>query len=212
MSASLQENDLTHRLAVGEALSADAGQSSASDTTSKPAIHQALGAQTTTLEDVDTSEPGITLLSGLLASNKAHGYVPFANNVSTAKRQAASLVNVNSSGVLDGNELGLMHNTSSNTRASEESPFSSRSEVKDSISNSMDKSLLQPAPVPKLHMHTSNRNDLLIVIPSSMDRMPIVAASRDWRQGVQTYIAFEEEINIATAPSVFKVCCCAALC
>ena len=50
-----------------------------------------------------------------------------------------------------------------------------------------------------------SRDDLLIAIPSSVDRMPMVKASRGWRQGVRTYVAFEQEIDLATAPHVFKV-------
>ena len=49
------------------------------------------------------------------------------------------------------------------------------------------------------------KEDLLIVMPSSIDRMPIVAASRGWRKGVKTYVAFEQQIDLATAPRVFQV-------
>ena len=64
--------------------------------------------------------------------------------------------------------------------------------------------------------HAVSRNDLLIVMPSSVDRMPMVKASRGWRQGVRTYVAFEEDIDLTTAPQVFKVTdmmptCCAAV-
>lgn len=55
------------------------------------------------------------------------------------------------------------------------------------------------------HPPKADRDDLLIVMPSSIDRMPMVTASRGWRQGVQTYVAFEQEIDLATAPAVFKV-------
>ena len=52
----------------------------------------------------------------------------------------------------------------------------------------------------------ADQNDLLIVMPSSIDRMPMVQASRGWRQGIRTFVAFEQEIDFATAPTVFKVC------
>ena len=55
------------------------------------------------------------------------------------------------------------------------------------------------------HPPKADRGDLLIVMPSSIDRMPMVTASRGWRQGVRTYVAFEQEIDLATAPAVFKV-------
>ncbi len=55
------------------------------------------------------------------------------------------------------------------------------------------------------HPPKADRGDLLIVMPSSIDRMPMVTASRGWRQGVRTYVAFEREIDLATAPAVFKV-------
>ena len=64
--------------------------------------------------------------------------------------------------------------------------------------------------------HAVSRDDLLIVMPSSVDRMPMVKASRGWRQGVRTYVAFEEDVDLKTAPQVFKVIhliptCCAAV-
>ena len=44
----------------------------------------------------------------------------------------------------------------------------------------------------------------------------MVKASRGWRQGVRTYVAFEEDVDLKTAPQVFKVIhliptCCAAV-
>ncbi len=36
-------------------------------------------------------------------------------------------------------------------------------------------------------------------------RMPIVKAGRGWRQGVRTYVAWEQEINVDSAPPAFKV-------
>lgn len=49
------------------------------------------------------------------------------------------------------------------------------------------------------------KEDLLIVMPSNVDRMPIVAASRGWRQGVKTYVTFEQEIDLANSSSLFQV-------
>ena len=49
------------------------------------------------------------------------------------------------------------------------------------------------------------KEDLLIVMPSNIDRMPIVAASRGWRQGVKTYVTFEQEVDLATSSHLFKV-------
>ena len=36
-------------------------------------------------------------------------------------------------------------------------------------------------------------------------RMPIVKAGRGWRQGVKTYVAWEQEINVDLAAPAFKV-------
>ena len=69
-----------------------------------------------------------------------------------------------------------------------------------SRSNSQLSAALHPASMPQ-----ADRDDLLIVMPSSIDRMPIVTASRGWRQGVRTYIAFEQEIDLKNASSIFRV-------
>lgn len=50
-----------------------------------------------------------------------------------------------------------------------------------------------------------SKDDLLIVMPSNVDRMPIVAASRGWRQGVKTYVTFEQEIDLANSSRLFQV-------
>lgn len=74
--------------------------------------------------------------------------------------------------------------------------------------NVTSKSTLQPSVAlqPVVKPPPANRDDLVIVMPSSIDRMPIVAASRGWRQGVRTYIAFEDEVDLKNASSIFTVC------
>ena len=69
-----------------------------------------------------------------------------------------------------------------------------------SKSNPQLSAALQP-----VELRQANRDDLLIVMPSSIDRMPIVTASRGWRQGVRTYIAFEQEADLQNASSIFRV-------
>ena len=45
-----------------------------------------------------------------------------------------------------------------------------------------------------------SRDDLIIAFASTHDRLPIVMASRFWRQGVRTLIFMDEPLNATLAP------------
>ena len=151
------------------------------------------------------SEEDDMLVSSLLARHKAHGHAVSTDSMLTSQQQAGRS-DTKQSALLDNNDSDQRHDQQSSKLAHEEPLATASSQINGSLNNVAAQSgvqadiVLQPAA-----MLTADREDLLIVMPSSIDRMPIVKASRGWRQGVRTYIAFEEEIDFATAPSIFKV-------
>lgn len=153
-----------------------------------------------------SSEEDNLLASSLLASNTDHDEAAFGStrpvvqhhgvDSATAAKQNASLERAHSK----------YHHAQSSKLGTEQTHVSASVQPTGTLykvtskSNPQLSAVLQPIARPQ-----ADRDDLLIVMPSSIDRMPIVTASRGWRQGVRTYIALEEEIDLANASSIFRV-------
>ena len=137
-----------------------------------------------------------SVVSGLLASNTADGQAALD---STAVDSAAIP-----------NHFGLLEHSAAYEQSSklgtEKTHVSASLQPDGTLNKATSKSKPHPSVAPQpVAIPQADRDDLLIVMPSSIDRMPIVTASRGWRQGVRTYIAFEEEIDLQDASSIFKV-------
>ena len=136
---------------------------------------------------------------GLLTASKVH-----RNDTHNASSQPSLTAQEQSAALLDRDSLGHEYHAQAGKLAdSHPSKLADIASTKPTQSVTI-KSESQSAYVVQ-HPPKADRGDLLIVMPSSIDRMPMVTASRGWRQGVQTYVAFEQEIDLATAPAVFKV-------
>ena len=155
-----------------------------------------------------TSEEDALRVNGLLASNKAHGQPAMDNNRPVTGQRGIGSTAADNNALLDGSALGQRHDEQSSKLAIEQTPVSASLQSNGDLNNVTVRNIPEPAVAlrPAVKPQPADREDLLIVMPSSIDRMPIVKASRGWRQGVRTYIAFEEEVDLDTAPSVFRVC------
>ena len=147
------------------------------------------------------------LVSSLLSKHKATGQPDSVNIIRKAAGHKSASTTEPKATLLNSRELGQRHHQQSSQFAAQEPLVSSLSHVNGSLHNVTFRSVAQPDPAGSsaAALNTASREDLLIVMPSSIDRVPIVEASRGWRQGVHTYIAFEQQIDLNTAPTVFKV-------
>lgn len=144
------------------------------------------------------------LVSSVLARHKAHGRVVPTDSAPALQQQAGRSTDTKESAFFNHSDNDQKHLQQSSKP--EQPPVTASSHSNGSLNNAAVQSGFQPdtAITTAAKLMTADREDLLIVMPSSIDRMPIVKASRGWRQGVRTYIAFEEEIDLATAPSSFR--------
>ncbi len=148
-----------------------------------------------------------------VSSSKAQHSLPASNAAPDAdllsktrsSNQLEGAPTKQSSAVFDRDSLGKRHHAQAGKSAAQQPMISTGSANAGSVHSITIKSAPQLDAAAPHGASIADRDDLLIVMPSSIDRMPIVQASRGWRQGVQTYIAFEQEIDLTVAPTVFKV-------
>ncbi|DBA84620.1 TPA: hypothetical protein ACH3X2_006195 [Trebouxia sp. C0005] len=146
----------------------------------------------------DSTSTDLQLQHGLPNGSKMH-----RNDTHDASSQPSMTAKEQSTALLDRASLGQEYHAQAGKPAESHSIKLADIASTKTTQNVTIKSESQSADVVQ-HPPKADRVDLLIVMPSSIDRMPMVTASRGWRQGVQTYVAFEQEIDLATAPAVFK--------
>ena len=146
-------------------------------------------------------------INSLLASNTANVQAALDSNPSVVQHHDIdSAAAANQKASLEPSTHSKKHHERSSKLGAEQTRVSASLQPHGNLNNITSKSnpqlsaALQPEELPQ-----ADRYDLLIVMPSSIDRMPIVTASRGWRQGVRTYIAFEQEVDLQNASSVFRV-------
>lgn len=140
--------------------------------------------------------------SSLLTSNNASNQAATHNSTTVSEKQA---VDSPADTLSDDSTLGSRHQQNSKL-ASKQTAVLGALQPQGSLNNATNMTRPQPAVSLRPSVKpAANRDDLIIAMPSSIARMPIVTASRGWRQGVRTFVAFEEEIDLATAPRVFRV-------
>ena len=154
----------------------------------------------------DSTSTDLQLQHGLPNGSKMH-----RNDTHDASSQPSMTAKEQSTALLDRASLGQEYHAQAGKPAESHSIKLADIASTKTTQNVTIKSESQSANVVQ-HPPKADRVDLLIVMPSSIDRMPMVTASRGWRQGVQTYVAFEQEIDLATAPAVFKVLNIKAVC
>jgi len=175
---------------------AAAGRSRSSDIPALPAQRHTSDSTSTDLQPQH----------GLLTGSQMH-----RNNTHDASSQPSMTAKEQSTALLDRDSLGQEYHAQAGKLA-DSHPIKLADIARTKPTQSVTiKSESQSADVVQ-HPPKADRGDLLIVMPSSIDRMPMVTASRGWRQGVRTYVAFEQEIDLATAPAVFKVLNIKAVC
>lgn len=166
------------------------------------AAHRTSTPDRSSLQFSQSSEAEGLPVSSLLTSNNASLQAAAENNPTATEQQA---VNSPADTVSDDSTLDSRHQQNIKLASQQSAvlealqPHSSTNNATNTI-NPQPAAALQPSVKP-----AASRDDLIIAMPSSIARMPIVTASRGWRQGVRTFVAFEEEIDLATAPSVFRV-------
>lgn len=139
--------------------------------------------------------------SSLLTSNNASNQAATHNSTTVSEKQA---VDSPADTLSDDSTLGSRHQQNSKL-ASKQTAVLGALQPQGSLNNATNMTRPQPAVSLRPSVKpAANRDDLIIAMPSSIARMPIVTASRGWRQGVRTFVAFEEEIDLATAPRVFR--------
>lgn len=148
------------------------------------------------------------LVNSLPVSNTAKGHVALDSIPVVKHREAVSAAAAHQNALLERSAHGQRHQEQSSKLGTDQPhvPVSLQPDV--TLSNVTNKSNPQPlaAPQPVVKPQPADRDNLIIVMPSSIDRMPIVTASRGWRQGVRTYIAFEDEVDLKNVSSIFRVC------
>lgn len=124
-----------------------------------------------------------------------------------AASQSESQSGVQANTLLDRDSLGQRHHAQASKLADLQAMTLAGSSPSAPVQNVTIKTEPRSAAVSNVFQRSlaADQDDLLIVIPSSLDRMPMVTASRGWRQGVRTFVAFEQEIDLASAPAVFQV-------
>lgn len=152
-----------------------------------------------------SSEAEGVLVSSLLTRNSTYPQAAAGGNVTVTERRKVGLPAETAS---NDSLLGSRHHQQSSKLAMEQTAVLGALQQHGTLN--YDTLTVDPKPAAALRPsvakpQAADRDDLIIAMPSSIARMPIVEASRGWRQGVRTYVAFEEEIDLATAPSVFRV-------
>lgn len=142
------------------------------------------------------------LVNSLPVSNTAEGQVALDSMLVVQHHEAVSAAAAAQNALLERSAHGQGHQEQSSKLGTDQprAPVTLQPDV--ILNNVTSKSNPQPVVKPQ----PADREDLIIVMPSSIDRMPIVTASRGWRQGVRTYIAFEEAVDLKNASSIFRVC------
>ena len=161
-----------------------------------PSIHTS-GSQSS-----QSTESENSLGKSLPVSNTTEGQAALDSLPVVQHREAVSSAAAHQNAFFEHSAHGQSHEEQSSKLGTDQ-PHASKSLQPDGILNNVT-SNSKPRPVVK--PQPADRDDLIIVMPSSIDRMPIVSASRGWRQGVRTYISFEDEVDLKSASSIFRVC------
>ena len=152
-------------------------------------------------------ERNTSVTSGFFASNTANDQAALDSNVLAVQhRDADSAASASQNASHEHSVHSKNPHKQSSKLGNEQTQVSASLQPNGTLKNVTSRSNPQlPAGPPPASLPPADRDDLLIVMPSSIDRMPIVTASRGWRQGVRTYIAFEQDIDLNNASSIVRV-------